>query len=337
MTTFFRSYPLFPILFTLLLATGCAGDDDEDLTGNWIQYGAFEGYPRSDAVAFVVDQYAYVGTGYNGNENERLKDFWKYDSEKDYWTQVASLPGVARNGAVAFSTATHGFVGTGYDGTNRLNDFYAYNPQTNSWNAIAPFAGSTRYGAIAFGIQNTGYVGTGYDGNVLKDFYSYNPQTDSWTQRVSVLGSKRRDATSFVLNGKGYVATGVDNGSYLRDFSCYNPEDDTWTALRPIADKSDDSYDDDYNIVGVNGVAFTLAGKAYIATGGPGYPDVKTWEYNPVTDLWSQKTNFEGSNRSEAVAFTIGSKGFVCTGRSSSYYFDDVWRFEPDAEYDDKD
>ncbi len=335
-----RSTIFFGLFLSIVMGlgfTGCSSDDEDDLVGNWIERGAFEGFPRSDAVAFTIGNNAYIGTGYNGNENERLKDFWKYDAEKDYWSQVASLPGVARNGAVAFGTDTKGYVGTGYDGTNRLDDFFAYDPTLNQWSSVAPFAGSARYGAVAFAINNKGYVGTGYDGNVLKDFWEYNPENDAWTQRVSVAGSKRRDATTFVMNGKGYIVTGVDNGQYVKDFNYYIPEEDRWETLNAIADVSDDSFDDDYNMVGINKVAFTLNGKAYITTGGPGYPGNTTWEYNLITDRWIEKTNFEGSNRYEAVAFTINNQPFVATGRSSGYYLDDVWTFDPDAEYEEND
>lgn len=329
---------LTTLLFASFIAfTGCSDDDDDDLVGNWIKKGAFDGLPRSDGVAFTIGDDAYIGTGYNGSENERLKDFWKYDADKDYWTQVASLPGASRNGAIAFGVGGKGYVGTGYDGTNRLNDFYAYDPQLNTWSSKADFAGTARYGAVAFAIRSKGYVGTGYDGNMLKDFWEYNPDTDTWTQKVSVGGSKRRDAVAFVIDEKGYIVTGVDNGSYVTDFYRYSPEDDKWEALNAIADVSDDSFDDDYSIVGINGTAFTLNGKAYVATGGPGYPGNSTWEYNPITDRWVQKTNFEGSNRYEAVSFTVKNQAFVATGRSSGYYLDDVWTFDPDAEYEEND
>ena len=335
-----RSTIIYALLLLIMMGfgfTSCSSDDDDDLVGNWVERGSFEGQPRSDAVVFTVGNEAFIGTGYDGTENERLKDFWKYDVEKDYWSQVASLPGVSRNGAVAFGTDTKGYVGTGYDGTNRLNDFYSYDPKTNEWTSIAPFAGTARYGAVAFGINNKGYVGTGYDSNVLKDFWEYNPDTDTWTQKVSVGGSKRRDATAFVMDGKGYIVTGVDNGQYVDDFYYYIPEEDRWVALNKIADVTDYSFDDDYSLVCINAVSFVMNGKAYITTGGPGYPGNGTWEFNPVTDRWKEKTNFEGSSRYGAVAFNINNVGYVTTGRSSGYYLDDLWTFDPDAEYEEND
>lgn len=333
------------LLAVVAIINGCDSDDDDELWGNWVELGAFEGLPRTDAVVFVIGDYAYVGTGYNGEEDERYRDFWRYDPQYDTWVEVAPLPdeAPARNGAVAFAAAGKGYVGTGFDDDeNKLNDFWEFDPNDGakgSWTRIADFPGSGRYGAVAFAINDKGYVGTGYDGNRLKDFYEYDPSTGQWTQKKSVRGSKRRDAVAFVINGEGYIFTGVDNSDYVTDAWKYNPETDVWTELRKITSgtNDDESYDDDYSIVGSNGVAFTLNGYAYITTGGPGYAGNRTWEYDPETDFWEEKSNFEGSSRTDAVAFTINNQAFVATGNSSGYYFDDVWTFYPDEEQDDND
>jgi len=333
------------LLSPLFVLNGCDDDAVVNLWGNWVKLGSFEGLPRTDAVAFVIGDYAYVGTGYNGEEDERLRDFWRYDPQYDTWEEVASLPeeAPARNGAVAFSAAGKGYVGTGYDGNeNKLKDFWEFDPDegdAGTWTRIDDFPGTARYAAIAFGINDKGYVGTGYDDNRLKDFYQYNPATGQWTQKMSVGGSKRRDAVAFVLNNKGYIFMGVDNLDYVTDAWMYDPETDVWNELKEITSgtNDDESYDDDYSIVGTKAVAFTLDGYAYITTGGPGYAGNRTWEYDPETDLWEEKTNFEGSSRSDAVAFTVNGQAFVVTGNSSGYYFDDVWTFYPDEEENEND
>lgn len=52
--------------------------------------------------------------------------------------------------------------------------------------------------------------------------------------------------------------------------------------------------------------------------------------------VWQRKsdsdddfTPFEGTARSQAVAFSTGTRGFVLTGASSGYFFDDVWALLP--------
>jgi len=322
----------FPFLF---VSCESSDSDSEDTLGNWFGISDFEGVGRKDAAAFVIDGKAYVGTGFDGDD--RLKDLWQYDPEKNWWKQMAELPGDERNGAVAFAANGKGYIGTGYNGNEKLQDFYAFDPGTNTWSRIANFPASGRYGAIGFGINNKGYVGTGYDGNYLKDMWQYDPTSDSWTQKVSIGGSKRRYASVFVIDEKAYVATGENNGSYEEDFWEYNASTDTWKELREINDKSDEDYDDDYEITRTKASAFSLNGKGYIACGEKGSILNSIWEYDPETDLWVKKNAFEASARSGAVGFAIGQYGYVGIGASSSYYFDDIFAFEPEKEKDEDD
>jgi N-acetylneuraminic acid mutarotase len=327
------------LAISLFMVSGCSKDkeDDEDeLIGNWIELSDFEGVPRSDAVAFVVAGKAYVGTGWDGEE--RLKDFWQYDPELNNWTRKADLPGAARNGAVGFGTDNKGYIGTGYDGQKKLKDFWEYDPASDTWRQLSDFKGTARYGAVAFAINNKGYLGTGDDDNFLKDFWQYDPATDEWTQKVSLAGAKRRDAVAFVIAGKGYICTGINNGTYENDFWEYDPLTEKWNKKNAIANVSEDDFDNDYSdIAGINKVAFSVNGLGYIATGGEGSADTYVWEYNPVNDRWTQKTSLEASGRIEAVGFAISDKGFIATGRNSSYYFDDLWGFNAGAVQQDLD
>ncbi len=323
------------IALAMVLMTSCESSDDDELIGNWVRLSDFDGHARTDAVGFVIGSKGYIGTGYDGDE--RLNDFWEYDPVKNSWTKKTDFPGVARNGAIGFGTDTKGYIGTGFDGKNKLNDFWEYDPLSDTWTQKPDFPGSARYSAIAMTIDNIGYVGTGYDGNYLKDFYKYNPQEDKWTQVTSYGGAKRKDGACFVIDGKGYVTSGIDNGTYESDFYVYDPSLDTWTKKLPISNLSDDSYDNDYtSIIGVSKVGFALNGKGYLATGGQSI-GVKVWEYNPVTDRWKERHSFEGTSRGDAVGFAIGNLGYVTAGKSGSYYFDDLWSFDPTATYDKDD
>ncbi len=327
---------IFLIVFIssiLFLSLGCGKDEEEDeeeLIGNWTELSDFDGIPRSDAVAFVIGNKAYIGIGYDGSD--RLNDFWEYDPQLNNWTRKADFPGVPRNGAVGFGTDTKGYIGTGYDGVNKLKDFWEYDPATDTWVQISGFGGSARYGAVAFAIGNKGYVGTGYDGADLKDFWEYDPSTNQWTQKLSLGGGKRRDAVAFAIAGKGYICTGIDNGVYEDDFWEYDPTADKWNGKRSIVNESGEEYDDDYSsIIGTNKIAFSVNGKGYVATGGAGSAGTEVWEYDPSSDLWTAKTALEASGRIEAAGFATGDMGYIVTGRNSSFYFDDLWGFAPGA------
>lgn len=321
-------------------AISCGDEKDEDLIGNWVERFDLGGDARSEAVAFSIGNIGYVGTGYNGED--RLSDFWSYDTETDEWTYMCDLPGgaAARTGAVAFSAAGKGFVGTGWDGNDKLGDFWAYDPELNKWDSVdAPDGPSARYAAVAFSIDDIGYVGTGYDGSTLLDFKAYNPASNTWSP-IASYPSKVREAVAFVINGKGYVCTGEKNGEHINDFYMYDPAIDTWMVKRKISDVSDESYDDKYSILRKKAVALVIGGKAYVATGDRNSTlQNDTWEYDPGTDTWTERSNIEGSTRKDAVAFsTVNGRGFYSAGVSGgTAYFDDLREFKPTEVFDEED
>jgi N-acetylneuraminic acid mutarotase len=338
-------------MFALALVSvviSCKDDDDEEtLVGNWLKSSDYEGVARSQAVAFSIGNYAYVGSGYNFDNDERLKDFWRYDLEKNDWKPIKDLDsGIhavgrakARSGAVAFSVNGKGYVGLGKDETGMLGDFWVYDPETDAWDTlIAVNQGpGARYGAVAFVINNIAYVGTGNNGSNLKDLWAYDPATNKWEQKTS-FQSKVSEAVAFVLDGKGYICTGYHN-DYSKDFYAYSPETDTWEAKRPTGNVSDESYDDKYTTMNRRkAVAFVIGTKAYLTTGDANnYLKGDVWEYDPATDLWIEKSNFEGQSRNEAVAFSIGNRAFVTTGLASTTDFDDTREFKPDDVADEND
>jgi N-acetylneuraminic acid mutarotase len=221
---------------------------------------------------------------------------------------------------VGFSAGNKGYVGTGYNGFNYLNDFYEFDPALNTWAKKANFIGGSRYEAVAFGLSNLGYLGTGFDGsNALKDFYKYDPSTDEWTD-VGFSGNKRYGAVAFTYNNKAYVVTGVNSGTMQTDFWVFNPASDTakWSELNHITNYSSDAFDDSYTTIARwNGAAFVIGDQAYISTGENGIYYTYTWQYDFATDLWTEKTPFEGPATTGAVGFSVGGLGFVATGRSS--------------------
>ncbi len=329
---------LFPaLLLTILLAglASCTADDEDPDKGNWIRQSDFEGVTRSGAVVFVIDDLAYVGLGFDGDDY--LKDFWQYDPSLNFWQRVDTFPGIARIGAVAFSVDGKGYVGTGFDGDadEELTDFWAFDPQAPSgqqWTRRADFGGTARYNAVAFAIGGKGYVGTGFDGNYLKDFWQYDPATDSWSQTISIGGSKRESAAAFVIDGRAYVGTGRNNGAYEFDFWEFDPATETkWRRLLELDE------DNDYNIIRHGAVGFSIGGRGYIATGSTGATLSTVWEYEPGMDVWEERTPFEGASRLEAVGFTVADRAFLTTGRSGSARFDDLYEFRPDEEYDEDD
>lgn len=332
--TILKGRTLIAILLMGLVFVSCSNDDEEELLGNWIRKSSFDGPARSSATSFVIGSYAYVATGYTGDEY--LKDLWAYNSDGDYWEQKADFTGIARSSASGFTIDGNGYIGLGYDGTNKLKDFYQYNPDNNTWTQKADFAGTARISAVGFQVGGKGYFGTGYDGNYLKDFYQYDANSDTWSQLNGFSGNKRRNASVFVIDDKAYLVAGTNNGANQIDFWMFDPSDESWTKKRDIDQDTDDdeTYNDDYVIVRSNASAFSMNGLGYLACGG----SAKTiWEYDPSLDVWTEKTPLEGSGRSDAIGVNINERGFVLLGKSGSSYYDDVWEFKPQDEQNDDD
>ncbi|MBX7141745.1 MAG: T9SS type A sorting domain-containing protein [Chitinophagales bacterium] len=78
---------------------------------------------------------------------------------------------------------------------------------------------------------------------------------------------------------------------------------------------------------------FAAGGKCYIATGGPIVSRGKDlWEYDPISDSWTQKADFAGAGRENACGFALGNKGYIGLGRTDDCcYTDDFWEYDPTA------
>ncbi len=309
-----------------------------DKIGNWSRRGDFSGVPRSGAICAVTNDSAYVGLGFDGIN--RIRDFWVYNINSDTWLRRDSFPGIGRNLATSFSVDGKIYAGFGYDGgTNYYKDFYVFDPQLNKWSPLKDFPGSARYAALGFSINGKGYICSGNDGNSLQELWEYDPATDHWTQKNGIPGYKRMGAVVFVINNIAYVVTGTNNGTYNNDMWALDINGDggngTWTEKRKITNVSDDSYDDEYtSITRSYATAFVLDGKGILSTGYSGGLNSRTWEYDPGTDVWTEKTSFEGSARQMAVGFSLKNRGFVTTGAqstaaSTTVQFDDVREFKP--------
>lgn len=373
--TNFQNYMNYMKNSLLILSTACvalimgscnkSSDTPDTEEGNWVKRGTFDGPARTGAVSFVINDTAYVGTGYNKSVsnsyvaddgvttlayNGYLRDFWKLsmpavstgnDQTGYTWTQVAELPGTYRVYAVGFNVGNIGYCGTGMssDGLTYLKDFYAFDG--NTWSQKADFKGSARGYASGFGLGSKGYLTCGYDGaNTLKDNYQYNPANDTWTLGYAISGGKRKGASIFLWKDRAYLFCGYSSATYLNDLWYMDSTSQNWTQLRDITNTSDDSYDDDYSdIYRQNANTFVIDDFGYLTAGDQGGTLIsKTWRYNFSNDQWIRRTALERTQRTNAVGFTVHNRGFVGTGvYGSSTYLEDFQEFIPSQTYDSND
>lgn len=148
---------------------------------------------------------------------------------------------------------------------------------------------------------------------------------DTWTQMDSVNGPPRSSCSHFVLNGEGFVVGGLDVTEFKRKMYSYDVDQDDWDAEESLG--------------GINGsglnrgsaIGFEAAGKGYIGLGqGNGVSYLSDiWCYNPDNETWTQKADFIGSPRRQAVAFSIDSIAYVGTGQDQDGFTNDFYKYDP--------
>ena len=77
--------------------------------------------------------------------------------------------------------------------------------------------------------------------------------------------------------------------------------------------------------------AFAIGNNGYIGTGNSStgsYADL--WQYNAVTDVWTQMANLPGVARTRGVAFAVNNKGYLGLGMDATGVFlNDLWEYDP--------
>lgn len=260
------------------------------------------------------------------------------------WTQKSDIGASTPNGSQAtiyslgLAIGGKGYVGLGYNSSYQdTRAFEAFDPATGKWTARALFGGASRNGAAGFSIGGKAYVGTGTaitSNPWQNDFWAYDTATDTWSQIADFTGHSRSDAVGFSIGNYGYLGTGQSADMDWSDFWQYDPTANAWTQKASFAGHSR------YAAAG-----FSIAGKGYIGTGNdpnnvevPGFFS-DFWEYDPSTDAWTQKANFGGGTRAEAVGFSIGNYGYIGTGNAGIGTDDltffpqkDLWQYDPTAD-----
>ncbi|OYU95708.1 MAG: hypothetical protein CFE21_11255 [Bacteroidetes bacterium B1(2017)] len=274
-------------------------------------------------VAFVLNNIAYVGSGYSGTNKAINKKFWKYTEATDSWLSIADMP-VARAGAVGFGLQNKGYVGLGTDstGNHTRKEFFEYTPETNSWTAIADYAGEARSNAMAFTLNGLAYAGTGITSypasKLFNDFWCYNPAQNTWKQIASYPGEARYHCMQFTLANIPYVGAGVTTNFFnaFNDFHYYVDSNDTWVPVTNFP------FSLNY------GVSFSNNVHAMVGRGTSGQTtNSKMYEYNPKANQWEFFRESHGVYG--AASFAIDGKMYVVGGQTYDLGVNsDMWAYD---------
>lgn len=204
-----------------------AWDYDEDFPGNI----------RNEAVAFVINGKAYVGTGQGENDQgniDNFKDFYEFDPNRPFgmrWRPVAALPAAAtkRTAATGIAFQGKGYLLGGVNGPNELSDNWVFTPPSNdsdpgSWAPHTTFTGKARKYAVGFTIGDKAYYGLGetFNNGELTDFWEYSPTGNSWREVTPFQGEARARAAGVGIGSRGLVAGG--DGRRIVNNNYFDPE-----------------------------------------------------------------------------------------------------------------
>ena len=150
----------------------------------------------------------------------------------------------------------------------------------------------------------------------------------SWSPRTSLPDSDRGYAIGFSIGNYGYVGLGARQDiswEYFNDFWRFSPDSDTWTRMADFPGKGR-----------VCPSTFVIGIYAYVVCGAQnnyGYDMVtECWQYNSLTNIWTQKHDFTGLSRYCAASFAIGGHGYLGTGYdtipSATPVLRDFWEYD---------
>ena len=149
-----------------------------------------------------------------------------------------------------------------------------------------------------------------------------------WVRMSDFDGLARGEASGFTIGNKGYLACGFDgskNNERMSDLWEYDMEMDAWMQKADFPGSARSKA-----------TAFSIGDKGYLGTGynyttegGEVYLN-DFWEYDPASNTWTQKADFPGSARYDAVSFSVLGKGYIGAGYDGNY-LKDFYAYEPSS------
>ncbi len=296
------------------------------LSGNlsaqtWTQLPNFSSNERDDAVAFVIGNKAYCGSGLSPWFTA-FGDFRVLDMNTEQWSSIPALPnGEHRQYATGFTGGGKGYVFGGVSGSKFYRNVLEYNPLLDTWTTKTSLPDSGISGTATFTLNNVAYVVGGRTAQKLatNTVWAYNLSNHTWEQQANFPFGNRWRASGASLNGKGYLIFGGDSANVLHnEFYEYDPTLDSWTAL-PSFPGLGRNYS---SLTAINGQLVVFGG---IDSAGVYQNDL--WRYEPNSRMWHQQKSLPAKGRKGGLAFTNGTALYYTTGiDSNSTRLNETWK-----------
>jgi N-acetylneuraminic acid mutarotase len=340
-------------------------------TNLWSQKAGIYGMQMFAASSFTLGNKGYmVGGKDQGTTNAYSSNTYQYDPATNLWRLMAANNANAKNYAVAFSIGGRGYVGTGSSGNSisaATNVLYEYEPRASYvWSNGATTPSVSVGGTASYSVLMT--TASGCTASASQTIaLAPNPTlsvsggslvcsattstlsasgASSYTWSANAGGGNSPQtvvtpsiSTTYTVSGTtgsctvGYPVSVLVSGAPIAGISVsgptlgcgvrtlsVNPGGDTWTQKASMS------------LGHERAIGFSIGSKGYLGTGTDGGSSKDFWEYDPVTDVWTQKADFGGGNRFHAYNFAIGGKGYAGGGYSnlSLYGFAmDFWEYDP--------
>lgn len=188
-----------------------------------------------------------------------------------------------------------------------------YNTLTETW-TIVPDSPSKRRLAAASTISN-GFIVTGgsvVSGQFLDEVWAYieteetppeKEYTITWKKGADIPVTSLQHHASASVGNDVYVFGGRKNGGALvnvtNDLWKYSTEDDTWELLTTPSPKP--SPRNGHKMVSINHLLYVIGGVDV-----NGQRSNETWEYNTLTNVWTQKQNFVNNSPNASAVIRNG-------------------------------
>jgi N-acetylneuraminic acid mutarotase len=244
-----------------------------------------------------------------------------FDSQaSQQWYQRADYGNFGRHRSVAVGVGNKAYAGTGHLNGVGFDtwypDWWQYDPSTNSWMQKADYPGNNGDGdenLVAVELNGKCYAGLGTEDQT--SFYEYDPISNIWTQKSSPPGGTFWNTFPFVIDNIGYFPALWSSAFYR-----YDATTDTWTYLGALPQS-------------------TTYGTPTFAVGGKGYirlDSIDFYEYDPGSNLWTQKADFPGYHKYRPRGINQNGYGFFIGGFHGDnpsvlpwYWGNSVWRYDP--------
>lgn len=149
-----------------------------------------------------------------------------------------------------------------------------------------------------------------------------------WVRKTDFPGVARYKPVAFSIGTKGYMGTGASSSAFTptvqyKDFWEYDQATNAWTQKADFG-----------GTVRSAAIGFSIGSKGYLGSGitvptSPNQEVYDFWEYDPATNIWTQKTDCPGSGgasrRYEHFCFSDG----VSYGYFGNSYYKAFYRYNP--------